>query len=261
MKKLLGLFVLLASSAHAEEASRYAKGYLGPLPHIGVPYLSPVGDSVPDAYDSREDGFVTPIKNQGNCGSCWAFARTKAFEAALLVAGYAPPLDLSEQDTLVNDKTAYGCGGGFMDGRFEVNQGQTVEAACPYRASTRYRCNGEKLAKATKWAMLGQRGRAPTDDELKAAIYRYKVLAVTVAAGSGFSPRGGRITTCSSRSVNHMVTLVGYRPAPGGGVEYLIANSWGTGWGDKGFAWSKKGCNKLASTPGDAALFFYVEGE
>lgn len=217
---------------------------------------------LPESFDARELGLTTAIKNQGACGSCWAFARTKAFEAALLKAGRSTEevLNLSEQDTLVNDRSSYGCRGGFMDGTFEVRSGQTVESACPYRASDRYRCNGAKFGRATKWAMLGSSQRAPSVDELRQAIVDYGAVAVTVAAGSSFSPNSeGRITSCRSRGINHMVTLVGYRPAVDGGYEFLIANSWGKGWGDEGYAWSKQGCNQLASVPGDSALFYTVE--
>jgi C1A family cysteine protease len=110
--------------------------------------------------------------------------------------------------------------------------------------------------------MVGSYSQAPSVDELRQAIVNYGVIAVTVAAGSSFSPdTNGRIKKCGNGSINHMVNLVGYRPAPSGGYEFLIANSWGTGWGDGGFAWSKQGCNRLASTPGDAALFFEVTGQ
>jgi len=269
MRLTLALCVLLSAGIAIAETPKvqisgrsYATGYL-PLPKDAVrPYAAPApfdASELPEAYDSREHGYVTPIKDQGNCGSCWSFARTKAFEAALLVAGKVTLIDLAEQDALVNDQTAYGCDGGFMDGRFETEKGVTTEALCPYKARDNVSCSGAKFAKATRWAMLPG---SPTDNELRAAIYQYKVLFVTVAAGGGFDPGSdGRITTCGSRSVNHMVTLVGYRPAPGGGVEYLIGNSWGTSWGDDGFAWSKKGCNKLASTSGDAAGYFYVESD
>ena len=222
----------------------------------------PQRDDLPTSYDAREHGLVTPTKNQGNCGSCWAFARTKSFEAALLKAGRGTVevLDLSEQDTLVNDSSSYGCNGGFMDGDFEVSKGQTTEDLCPYRTSDRYACRGAKYGKSTSWAMLGASNRAPTVDELRQAIFDHGVLAVTVAAGSSFSPNSdGRITSCGGRGINHMVTLAGYRPAPNGGVEFLIGNSWGSDWGDGGFAWSKQGCNQLASDPVDAALFFVVD--
>jgi C1A family cysteine protease len=110
--------------------------------------------------------------------------------------------------------------------------------------------------------MIGEEKRAPSVDELRQAIVNYGVIAVTVAAGGSFSPDNeGRIASCGSRGLNHMVTLAGYRPAPNGGYEFLIANSWGEDWGDGGFAWSKQGCNQLASVAGDAALYFYMAAE
>jgi hypothetical protein len=229
----------------------------------GITYWKPSSEliaNLPESYDARVDGLVTAIKNQGSCGSCWSFARAKALEAARIKAGYdTKVIDLAEQDALVNDRTAYGCGGGFMDGDYETQKGVTTEALCPYRGNDRVSCSGAKYAKATRWAMVGT--GAPSDDDLRAAIYQYGVLAVTVAAGGSFSPNSdGRITTCGGRGLNHMVTLVAYRPASNGGYEFLIANSWGTSWGQGGFAWSKRGCNQLASVAGDAALFFYIEG-
>jgi cathepsin L len=267
---LVGL-LLLSSSAFAAPnnvveigGKKFHTGYL-PRPVGSVPFyrsVTPRGD-LPESYDSREFGLVTPAKDQGGCGSCWAFARTKAFEAALLKSeggSFFDTLDLAEQDTLVNDHRSAGCNGGYMDGEFEVEQGQTTEDHCPYRASGRYPCGAEKYGKATRWAMLGSAKRAPSVDELRQAIVDYGVIAVTVAASGSFSPNNeGRITSCGGRRLNHMVTLAGYRPAPSGGYEFLIGNSWGTGWGVDGFAWSKQGCNSLASDPSDAALYFYVE--
>lgn len=240
-------------------------GYLGPQAggiQGSATYVAPTAAEIaalPESYDARSENLVTPIKNQGNCGSCWSFSRTKAFEAALIKAGHPVALDLAEQDALVNDRSASGCGGGYMDGDFEVDAGVTTEALCPYRASGRYSCRGEKYAKAVKWTMIGG-NRRPSVDELRFAVKKYGVLSVTVAAGGGFSPNSqGRILSCGSRSINHMVTLVAYRPAAEGGTEFLIANSWGTSWGQGGYAWSKQGCNMLASEAGDAALAYEVE--
>ncbi len=261
MKRVLIALALLC----AGQASAYSTGLLRtPKGEFAGRHfaISPVMMAdLPANYDSRTEGHIVPIKNQGNCGSCWSFATAGAFEAALIKGGKctAETCDVAEQDALVNDSSAYGCSGGFMSGRFLTDKGATTEALCPYKASDRYSCKGAKFAKATKWALLGTNSRAPTVDELRAGIVEYGSLFVTVAAGGGFSPRDGVISTCSSRSINHMVQLVAYRQASSG-YEFLIKNSWGKGWGDQGYAWSKQGCNKLASAPGDAAGFFYVEG-
>jgi C1A family cysteine protease len=271
MRLLVLASILFATSAVANTQSVTIKGKkygTGLIPRpAGMPgefrSIKIRGD-LPESFDSRDQGLVTPIKNQGNCGSCWSFARTKAFEAASILAGRATgeTVNLAEQDALVNDHNSYGCRGGFMDGRFEVSKGITTEALCPYRASSRYSCNGSKFAKALRWAMIGEEKRAPSVDELRQAIVSYGVIAVTVAAGGSFSPDDeGRITSCGSRGLNHMVTLAGYRPSANGGYEFLIANSWGEDWGDGGFAWSKQGCNQLASVAGDAALYFYLATE
>lgn len=267
MKKLIFGFLFLSTIASAESTTvtikgkTYGTGFIPRPYHLTADYKSiSVRSDLPESFDSREHGVVTSIKDQGSCGSCWAFARTKAFEAASIIAGRAggDALDLAEQDALVNDQTAYGCRGGFMDGEFEVQKGITTEELCPYKGSARYACKGAKFGKANRWAMIGGKDRSPTVDELRQAIVDYGVIAVTVAAGGSFSPNSdGRITSCGGRGINHMVTLAGYRPAPSGGYEFLIGNSWGKEWGDGGFAWSKQGCNQLASVKGQAALYFY----
>lgn len=242
----------------------YATGLLPTPKDAPRTFFSPApfeAAALPDAYDSRTDTACIPaVRNQGNCGSCWDFATTGAFETAQCLAT-GVLTDLSEQDQLTNNHSAYGCDGGFMTAAWLQDQGETTEALCPYRANDSVSCRGAKFAKATRWALLGASGRAPTTDEMKAAIVQYKALFVTVAS-AGLNPdSNGRVSgsNCNRRGVDHMVQIVGYRPAPDGGVEYIMKNSWG-GWGLAGYAYLKQGCTELASTPGDAAGFVYVAG-
>lgn len=229
----------------------YATGLLHKEPDAKTEFRGYQALGLPKDYDARKDKLVSPVRNQGGCGSCWAHARTKAFEAQLLKAGKSA--DLAEQDPLVNDSGSYGCDGGFMDASWEVAKGQTTEDRCPYKGDDSVSCRGKKYAKASRWGFVGARSRAPSIEELKTFIYKYGVIPVTVAAGNDFAPgRDGRITSCGSKQVNHMVTLAGWRTLGDGTTEFLIVNSWGKGWGVQGTAWSRQGCNKLASTRASA---------
>jgi C1A family cysteine protease len=243
----------------------HGTGYLGPQQPTSLDeervYWAPEEDEVaaaPLKYDARSDNgknYVAPIKDQGSCGSCWSFSITKTLESARLAVG-GTYLNLAEQDALVNAPGMYGCRGGFMDASYWVNHGLTDEVSCPYRGSDRYRCRAAVKDKGIVWGFVGAKGRVPTESELVAAIYKYKVISITVAAGGAdwSNPRGGKMTACRYRGVNHMVNLVGYDCTVGARCTFIGANSWGTGFGDKGFFYAEQGCNQMASTT-DSALY------
>lgn len=260
---LLRALLLCVLALTASQASAYSRGLL-PTPKGAVRTYETATvaalTALPASYDSVAEGFVTSIKNQGSCGSCYSFATAASFEAALIRAGHAKTIDLAERDKVVNDRNSYGCKGGFMTFAFEVKSGTTTEAFCPYKPSSSGTCKGPKYARAISWAMVGGKGKKPSIEELKAAIVEHKVLAVTVAAGRSFDrpSKDGKFASCSDKGVNHMVNLVGYRTLSDGTTEFKVKNSWGTGWGQKGYAWARQGCNQLASLAGDAAMYVTV---
>lgn len=220
-------------------------------------------DQLPDSWDERADrGCITRIKDQGSCGSCWAFSRTASFEAAACIAGLTPApnvLDLAEQDTLVNDPDSSGCSGGYMGFGYEVDHGVALESACPYSASNR-RCSGPIDKKGISWTFIGDSRNGPTADELRAAIYKYGVVSVTTAAGGNYdTDASGVFRSCSSRGINHMTDYVGYRKIADGSWQFLMRNSWGTDWGMDGYAWGKQGCNQTGSGSESAAVVV-IEG-
>lgn len=259
---LFKALLLCVLALTADKSFAYSKGLL-PTPKGAVRSYATgkveALSNLPKSYDSVAEGYVGPIRNQGNCGSCYAHATAASLEAAWIKAGLANSItrDLSERDKVLNDKTSYGCRGGFMTFTFEVQKGLTAETYCPYKPSSKGSCKGPKVARAVSWAMVGGKGKKPSIEELKAAIVEHKVLAVTVAAGRHFDrpDKAGKFKACSDRGINHMVNLVGYRTLADGTTEFKIRNSWGTGWGAKGYAWARQGCNQLASTAGDAAMF------
>lgn len=260
------------------------------VPLVGAKYFTPgkdLVDALPDKYDSRTENFVAPIKDQGQCGSCWDFSMTKSLESARL-ANANSYLDLAEQDGLVNAGME-GCNGGWMDATYWVQHGLTTEGSCPYKADDGVKCKVLPVDHGLAWGFVGAEGRAPTEDELKAAIYKYKVISITVAAGGRDWEGGnsGHMTACNNRGTNHMVNLVGYdcttpksgivfeqaprnnmfggwwpwprpRPRPPqpkpAKCSFIGANSWGTDWGDHGFFYAAQGCNEMASDS-DSALW------
>lgn len=232
-------------------------GFLGHRTKHGVLYWSPKSlAAAPASYDLRALGYVSSIKNQGSCGSCWSFSITKALESALLRAGRGT-FDLAEQEMVSCDDHAYGCGGGFMDDMdYVVKHGLPTEADYPYTASNS-RCKTGKpvAAKGVRWGYVGAQGKEPTMDEIKAALVEYGVLSVTVAAGGSDWSGGGDMKGCRNRGVNHMVDLAGWREDG----KLIVANSWGKSWGDEGFGYAKQGCDELASGP-ESVSFVVVDG-
>lgn len=204
---------------------------------------------MPAAYDVELEGGKTPLRDQGQCGSCWAFASTQTFEIGALKFGNKV-IDFSEQDLV--GKLFYGCSGGYGAGEHQVKVGQTDEKSCPYRASN-YRCTSAVVAKATNWGYVGQPNRQPTDEELQTAILTYGSVWVTVGANNAFMnvrPNAdGVITACPRSTTNHMVTLVGWKTI-GGKLYFKVKNSWGTSWGTAGYAYMGRMCWNLAEDAG-----------
>merc|ERR1711959_758366 len=106
----------------------------GDLPYLGRGTYS--GKALADSVDWITKGAVTPVKNQGQCGSCWAFSTTGSLEGAWEIAT-GNLVSISEQQLVDCDKKDNGCGGGLMDQGFEFEETATVctEASYPYKMS------------------------------------------------------------------------------------------------------------------------------
>jgi len=252
------LTALISFNAYAAEIVQTsvgprATGYLGLGKNPRYSTIPMDTTNLPETWDWRFSSGVSSIKNQGGCGSCWSFAITKSLESALIVQNSDNEMDLSEQQMVSCVKTAYGCNGGFMDSAdYVVKQGLTDEKTFPYTASNG-RCKSVAIkAKAAKYALLGSSNRKPTIDEIKAAIVTYGPVFVTVAAGgNGWSGKTGEVTGCRNTGTNHMVNLVGWTKSG----KWILANSWGKSWANKGYSLIKFGCDKI----GEEAGYIVVE--
>lgn len=188
---------------------------------------------LPDRFDWRDRNGVTEVRNQGGCGSCWAFGSAAVMEAAIKIKT-GREVNLAEQQ-LVNCQPDYGsCGGGYFALGFYTKKGAQYESDVPYRARNGM-CNASapQHERVSHWAYVGKSGRSPTTQELKAAIFQYGPIAVTVTASNAMmSYRGGIFNACSRAATNHIVTLVGWDDSS---QVWIMKNSWGKNWGENGY--------------------------
>merc|ERR1712045_657849 len=214
--------------------------------------------SIPATWDSRARGFVSPVRNQGGCGSCAAFAAVGAAESSLLKAGAAAEtLDLAEQ-WLVDCKPegANGCNGAQLPSyqRYMAAKDHLMhENDRPYQGKTEFQCpNGKYCSPGYKITKAPVAWR-PSDEQIMKHVMEFGATAVALyASDKGFGHyKTGVFDKCNNDKVNHAVLIVGWGKQQN--IPYwLIKNSWGSGWGDKGYIKIKRGTcyiNKYGSSP------------
>ena len=205
---------------------------------------------VPDEWNWQEHNGVSPVKDQGSCGSCWTFSTVGCMESAHLIK-YGTLATYSEQQ-LVDCAGAfenYGCNGGLPSQAFEYimyNGGLASEDAYPYFAETR-NCtvqSSDYIIDVEEGAMNITAG---DEDELKDAVYNFGPTSVCFEVVDDFDSYTDGVyssTTCGNTQsdVNHAVLAVGYGTE--NGMDYwLVKNSWGTSWGMEGFFKIQRGVN------------------
>ena len=204
----------------------FAQTYLGlNLEHYEVAIEENNEDyTAPNDVDWVSQGAVTEVKNQGQCGSCWAFSTTGGLEGLSKLA-YGDLKSFSESQ-LVDCSTKYGnhgCNGGLMTNSFKFvkDNGIVTEAEYPYVA----RQNACKIASGP-FKVSGYTEVKNCNDLANAITGRPVSVAVDA---SNWSPyKSGVFSNCKT-SLNHGVTLVGVS-----GGNWIIKNSWGGSWGEKG---------------------------
>ena len=192
--------------------------------------------ALPSAVDWTQHGAVTPVKNQGQCGSCWAFSTTGSVEGAHFLANKTL-VSLSEQQLVdcSGPEGNQGCNGGLMDYAFQYiidNDGITTEAAYPYTA-TDGTCNKKVKAAATIASFVDV--VTNSDQALMTAIVQQPVSVAVEADQNSFQfYSGGVMTGACGTSLDHGVLAVGYG-TDAGADYYKVKNSWGATWGEEGY--------------------------
>jgi C1A family cysteine protease len=189
--------------------------------------------------DWRTQGVLTRVKDQGQCGSCWAFSATEAIESYAKISGKYQLSELSPQQINSCDKSDGGCNGGNTETAYNyVVRAGGIESEASYPYTSGRGTTGPCLADASKFIVkvAGYKAVARGETNLEAALNNGPV-SVCLAADAFQTYRGGILASCPGQ-IDHCVQAVGYT------ADYwIIRNSWGAGWGEAGFLRLKRGAN------------------
>jgi cathepsin L len=208
-------------------------------------FLPPLNFDLPTSVDWRKKGYVTGIKDQGQCGSCWAFSAVGSLEGQWF-RKTGKLISLSEQN-LVDCSTTEGnegCDGGWMDWAFTYikKQGIESEKAYPYVAEDQDCAYDpkKKVASDTGFVDIA----AMNETALQTAIASVGPISVAIdASADSFQLYASGVynePACSTTELDHGVLAVGYDTDATGGDYYIVKNSWGTSWGMQGYIWMSR---------------------
>ena len=209
--------------------------------------------SLPTYFDWRKLDGCTPIKDQGGCGSCWAFATMGVVESAYLIRGNVE-MDFSEQ-WLVSCTEAGDCNGGWYETALDYmldkpdaceGIGTPLEEQYPYQGQNAdCVCPIEPRFLITDWSAVTENIEA-----MKLAISTYGPIAVAVSADELFQCYiGGIFNAHSNDAINHAVVLVGWDDTQGKEGIWYLRNSWSSGWGENGYMRIEYGSNNVGVAP------------
>ncbi|KAJ4967897.1 hypothetical protein NE237_014598 [Protea cynaroides] len=203
---------------------------------------------IPTSVDWRTSGAITPVKDQGHCGSCWAFATAAAVESIHYIAT-GELLNLSPQQLVSCDDSNYGCDGGWSSDAYQyirVNGGLTTWQNYPYTGTDSI-CDKSKES-LPPLVTIGNYHSVPQNEYSMMQVVATQPISVNIdASGVKFHhyKQGIYIGDDCATELNHAVTIVGYGSE--GGIDYwIVKNSWGEGWGENGYIRIKRGVGACA---------------
>jgi len=206
----------------------------------------------PASFDWRSQKAVTKVKDQGACGSCWAFAVAEDVEShRFLNNPNRQMMLLSPQQIVDCDTGNWGCGGGWPGTAYNYiikAGGLQSNKTYPYYSGSNALAGSCKLNKAdaaktkiTSWAYVSKTG-AIDENKMLQELWEYGPMVVCVSAQNWGYYRGGVFSAASGSSLDHCVQLVGYGTASGT-PYWTLRNQWGAGWGENGYIRVKRGVN------------------
>ncbi|XP_063690286.1 digestive cysteine proteinase 3-like [Bolinopsis microptera] len=183
---------------------------------------------------------ISGVKNQGSCGSCWTFAATAALEGEMYFVNSKKGMSLSEQEYMECSTSSDGCQGGWMEDCYTYSKKQdriAPTSAAPYKGKDSRKCNYGNVANALASSDVRVTGNIEIKGDAKLLEFASKhIVSVAVKVSNKFMvyKSGVMVDNSCNKQPDHAVAVVGY------GVEkgrkyWKVRNSWGVGWGDKGY--------------------------
>jgi len=212
-------------------------------PKESTEVVLPADVDVPETLDWRSQGAVTPVKNQEQCGSCWAFSATEAVESAYIVAGKATAssIDLGPQQIVDCDSTSDGCNGGTTSSAFDYliqAGGQESNESYPYTGQDG-QCAFQKADVVATISSYKAATSFFSETTLQANLVAWGPLSICVDAAAWQDYQSGVLTHLECAFINvldHCVQLVGYN-STASTPYWIVRNSWTTQWGIEGYIW------------------------
>jgi len=211
--------------------------------------------ALPSSIDWTTKGAVTPVKDQGNCGSCWSFSATGALEGAYEIK-YGDLQSFSEQELVSCDTGGilgdHGCNGGLMDNAFKWvknNGGLCSESDYPYTSGTTGQngnCQPHDSCDNTKLAVKSYTDvQTNSDSALMSALAQQPVSVAIQANQPAFQLyKSGVLTGTCGTNLDHGVLAVGYGTWTDGTDYYKVKNSWSSSWGMDGYVLIERGASQ-----------------
>ena len=204
-------------------------------------------NSAPDSFSWRDEGVVSPVKDQGSCGACWAFSVIGNLEG-LYAIHYKKLSTFSEQMLVDCDTLDSGCNGGLMEYAFTWLQNYGIISDSDYPYIGRKGVCRLDPSRFEHMKIIGfKKLPSPADeDEVKEFLYETAPLSIALNANALQTYSSGVIdktsAQCPPSGINHAALLVGYGNDSKSKLDYwLVKNSWGKSWGESGYFRIRRG--------------------